>query len=143
MRIYSGDTSFNWYNALVLAESSQLVYENKKTVESFLRKAWGFDSVTQINADNTEVFIARRNNDIIISFRGTKGKADWIRNLKVRSVNSGTFGHIHRGFSEAYDAVKSDIRDAIQMAGTSRVFLTGHSLGVSDVSAHGTDLGLG
>jgi len=129
MKIYSDSAGFNWYNALVAAECSHLAYENTKTIENFLKKAWEFDHVKFINADNTEAFIARQKNDLIISFRGTKGKADWLRNLKLRTVNDGGFGHVHRGFYEAYDVVKDGIRDAVQMAGTSRVFLTGHSLG--------------
>jgi triacylglycerol lipase len=79
-------------------------------------------------------FVARRGGDFFVAFRGTTTVLEWIRNLNVRLTDypRADFGKVHDGFLETYALVRKTVLQALEdMTSTSRLFVTGHSLGAA------------
>ncbi len=123
-------TEFSWEAALALAECSKLVYQNSDTIKSKMTGEWGYDDVTFIADGDTELFVANKDDKVVIAFRGTAGKDDWLNNFKVVGTNDFSFGRVHSGFYQAFDIAKTDLVDTLNNLGSDkRIWVTGHSLG--------------
>jgi triacylglycerol lipase len=146
--VLAGESSgWNVVRAFSLTNLAALAYEPEGTVRSFLAKRacelleyrslphrpifkiWSY----------TGWFAARREQDLIISFRGTEPSnlLNWATNVSIVPVAanrfiSGATGMIHAGFAEAFATVwplvERVVRDFGSQKGT-RVWITGHSLG--------------
>jgi hypothetical protein len=77
----------------------------------------------------------------VLVFRGTEGKiTDWLTDVRFlperlyglqsdgRIDTNKDFGHVHRGFKQAFDAVWSNLAETVKNY-TGPVWITGHSLG--------------
>jgi predicted lipase len=81
---------------------------------------------------STQAFIAKSDDTIYVSFRGTEADnpIDWIADAKFAPA-AGVFGaSVHSGFSGGLDEVWSDVASIVEAASTP-VVLTGHSLGAA------------
>jgi triacylglycerol lipase len=77
-------------------------------------------------------FVAERNRDLFLVFRGTFTAREWIRNLTIDLVPYPLpeHGRVHRGFLQSYILFQNAIIDSVENGGHNRtVFLGGHSLG--------------
>jgi triacylglycerol lipase len=96
-------------------------------------------------------FVAQKNNDIFVVFRGTSTPPEWAINFQFKPGNIAFFdktnlGQVHRGFHKIYTRkdpgenlistkddlppMKDDIETALkQCPKTAQVYVTGHSLG--------------
>jgi endonuclease G len=123
---------FTWQTALSLALASDLAYQPKQSVESVATRNWGLAGCTFLDHNDTQCFVAHTSSAIYVAFRGTESLNDWLADLDVLSVSK-PYGHVHRGFSIAYDQVAPQLVatiDALQPAGKV-MHLTGHSLGAA------------
>ena len=70
-------------------------------------------------------------------FKGSSDLKDWITNLDANMVSyDGCSGfNVHEGFYAAYNQVaslmKAKISEAIKKYGSSKIYVSGHSLGAS------------
>jgi len=99
--------SFDPFNAQQLCAQSAEAYRRPRTPEE---------------AD-AHVHIGTRVRDLIVAFRGTANLSNWLTDLDCELVRLRNF-RLHRGFFEAFMAVKLDL-DLSQW----RLWVTGHSLG--------------
>ena len=125
-------TDFDWHQALSLASASELVYGNEAEVKSTANQ-WGLESVVFIDRDDTQCFLAKHENIVLIAFRGTTEIGDWITNLTLRSTRR-PYGKVHSGFVIGFEDVESEIEAQLrsitsQIGRKPTVLLTGHSLG--------------
>lgn len=111
-------SSFNPKLALRCAESIRAMYRGDL--------ASTFANVTT----DTQVRIEEAHaGEFIIIFPGSVSATDWRTNAKVKMADweADGFARVHRGFSEAFWSVKTDIFRAVEKAST--ITVAGHSLG--------------
>ena len=83
------------------------------------------------SAKSTQAFITHHDEVILISIRGTLELADWWRDVDAAQVpfEEGQ-GKVHRGFYEAYKALKKFVQDYLdQFHSGQKIIISGHSLG--------------
>ncbi len=121
-------------NALACAHAARAVYASAADIRARVR-AWGFAASTFVRNENLECFGARRDDMILLAFRGTENLADWLTNKRVRKT-SGPWGQVHRGFYRGARALlgfdRSDrLWSAMERWGApdKPLWLAGHSLG--------------
>lgn len=119
---------FDWSAALSLALASQLSYESAGPTHEIAVDQWGFLSCDFFEVDDTQCFVAKSADVVVVSFRGTESLADWIANLNVVG-STRSYGIVHRGFHGGFRAVEPQLRNALANLGTRKLLLTGHSLG--------------
>ena len=77
-------------------------------------------------------FVAERNRDLFIIFRGTLTAGEWIRNFNIDLVPYllPGYGQVHRGFLQTYMLFQDAIMESVESRGSRRAVLVGgHSLG--------------
>jgi len=129
-------------NAKLLAHASLIAYSDGPACMDWAA-ASGFDESKFFSATNdfmgvdTEGFVARDQNILLIAFRGTQPNqlADWITDAKAAPETWGyPAGYVHKGFYEAFRVVWPPNGDAtlpewLTNRGDRAVWITGHSLG--------------
>lgn len=122
-------------NAVALANAALLTYSDELGTRQFLKK-WGLTEVCLLRGFNTQGFIARQDNVVVIAFRGTEpiNAEDWLSDISChqRILDPGVPGLVHGGFAVAINEVIKPTLDAvseISRGQTPRLFITGHSLG--------------
>ena len=77
-------------------------------------------------------FVAERNRDLFLVFRGTLTASEWIRSFNMDLVPAPLpdHGHVHKGFLQTYALFQDAIIESVEKTGQNRsVFVGGHSLG--------------
>ena len=122
-------------NALALGNVALLTYSDQTGIRHFFEK-WHLSEVCFLRGFDTQGFIARQDNVIIIAFRGTEpiNADDWLSDINYhqRKLLPSVPGLVHGGFAVAIAEVMQAMLDAV--AGVTRgemprIFITGHSLG--------------
>ena len=125
------ETIFSWESAHALAMASQLAYQDKPAIlKHVVTVTWGFDDCQIFSEGETQGFIAWDSDVVVICFRGTESVGDWLANLNIFR-ESRSYGSVHKGFLQAYQAVEGQIKSILDSAspGGKTVWSTGHSLG--------------
>lgn len=81
---------------------------------------------------STEGFVASTDSYVILAFRGSQQKKDFITDAKfLLEPHHSTFGKVHSGFYHAWLSVRDAVTALLQQhdVGNKRLFVTGHSLG--------------
>lgn len=89
---------------------------------------------------NTQAFMFRKGDNLILVFKGTQQLADWKTNLKIRLkeftvlANQESIpptGRVHRGFLDAWQSVEKQVIYYLRKWWTpdTKLWVTGHSLG--------------
>jgi subtilisin family serine protease len=125
-----GEEAFSWSTAYALVLSSRLAYKNHDEVVRVVKDVWGYDDCRFIEVDETQAFVASKNDSLILSFRGTDSLTDWLADLTLLPSQQ-PYGTVHLGFVNAYHSLHDQILNALGdfNAGAKRLWLTGHSLG--------------
>lgn len=122
-------------NALALGNAALLAYSDQTGIRHFLEK-WSLSEVCFLRGFDTQGFVARQDNVIIIAFRGTEpiNADDWLSDINYhqRKLLPSVPGLVHGGFAVAIAEIIQAMLDAV--AGVTRgemprIFITGHSLG--------------
>ena len=123
---------FSFKNALVLAEASELAYKSQAEYEKILKEEWGFSDVYPLDKKETQGFIAKKADMILIAFRGTEeAKNEDIFTDILACQTKTELGKVHYGFLRALKAVWKDIVTAVKnyQDNNQPVWIAGHSLG--------------
>jgi triacylglycerol lipase len=123
-------------NAVALLNAALLAYSGHDGIERFLDK-WRFSADRRfLSKGDTQGFVARQDDIVILAFRGTEptNAADWFSdiNFRQRKLGPGVPGLVHGGFADALELVVREMRPAIAELtgrGNPRLYVTGHSLG--------------
>ena len=129
-------------NSKLLAHASLIAYSDEPACMAWAN-ANGFDESKFFSATNdfmgvdTQGFVARDQNILLIAFRGTQPSelTDWITDAKAVPETWGyPAGHVHKGFYEALRAVwplngEATLPQWLMNRGNRAVWITGHSLG--------------
>lgn len=135
------DETYNPQNALTLAEAAQLAYADPVEINKCV-SGWGFaperihhfHKKILIPPVDTQGYVFSNDEAIIIAFRGTKDKLDWLTDAKFLPVaGPNSIGKVHRGFERALEPI---IEELVQVINRYRdngqmLFYTGHSLGAA------------
>ena len=107
----------------------------RQTLIEQLAKA-KFSLVNIYNAQGTQAFLAKLDASdgaepmLILALRGTEAElADVKADLKADLITVSGEQKVHRGFYDAFNAVKSDIKDDLANHAGAPIYVTGHSLG--------------
>lgn len=113
-----------------LAMLSGEVYRNDHETVSYFVRGLGFERFATITNDqeNLMVHVMDAPGVTLVVFRGTDDKLDWLTNLDLRTKTCSR-GIFHRGFVDAFDAVRADTQTFISKQSGQRLWITGHSLG--------------
>ena len=129
-------TGYTLQNAMILADCAHLVYSEPTYVKAQLIK-WGYTDFhwiedTETDTD-TQVCVAKRDNHLLVCFRGTSSGTDIKIDFKFfRTDAFEGDGGIHRGFNRALNSVWQKVENVIDHLGKDKkVFLCGHSLGAA------------
>lgn len=152
--LFKKKQDFNQYNpklALSLAKASRLVYEDVPYMARIIQQ-WGVDmgeNFRFFNSHNrdTQAFMFRTNECMVLIFRGTQEVRDWstnldtkLRDFKIRqsgiTVMSSYRGKVHTGFFLGWAEIERAVlkqfeswRKASPNGTLPPLFIAGHSLG--------------
>ncbi|MCB1644453.1 MAG: lipase family protein [Pseudomonadales bacterium] len=128
--------SYDEQNALSLAVACDLAYADENTIAATVN-SWSMQLIAVINKRkgldiDTQCYLMRDDENIIVVFRGSDSGADWFANFQATQDPGPLDGTgAHEGFQDAlYPAVIALTRhlgDA--SARGQRIWITGHSLG--------------
>lgn len=115
--------------AWMMAECARLAYKDLSALIEPLAEG-GFTLCRVFNKGGTQAFLARRDDMLVLSFRGTQLKEweDVRTNLNV-PLYPAKSGRVASGYHEAYLQVATDVRDALDDYPNLPLYITGHSLG--------------
>lgn len=110
--------------------------KSTSVVEETLREA-NFELLESFTQSGTEALLCRLSHAdkspgmVVLAFRGTQPSIqDVLSDIKADLVPAPGAGRAHRGFLEAYDNVKVQIKGALEKhRGEVPLYITGHSLG--------------
>lgn len=125
-------TGFSFGNALALLEASSLAYQEGNAIEAKVKGEWGFDECRYREKNETQLYIAKNRDMILVAFRGTETNkiADILIDLFAwrRKVD---WGKAHAGFCIALDFVFEHVLTSLRELRDNNqpVWITGHSLG--------------
>ena len=129
-------TDFNKEIALLLV---QLCVESYNHVDTYGRgiAKYNMELITPLNNKKSDIqgFIAKKNNDLYIVFRGTSDLRDGLRDIDFELVNypssKSLFSKpkVHKGFYTGYLSVKDDIVKTLNKTKYESLYVTGHSMG--------------
>lgn len=124
------NTGFSWQTALAMISASYLAYSDAQEIRDICIKKWGFDTCDFIKTNDTECYVVSTASAVLVSFRGTAGVQDWLRDLTVFSLDT-DYGSVHNGFYHGFKQVSAELESVMQSvyAHSKKVILTGHSLG--------------
>ncbi len=147
-----GLQEFDPKTALSLAKSSYLIYQDMSYVAE-ITQLWAVDMRTSFryfNARdrNTQAFMIRTPQCMMLAFRGTQEMQDWRTNIQTRlnkfaittqmedlnEDHTPPKGQVHRGFQTAWTSIESDVIQQINRWNAESpaplpLLITGHSLG--------------
>lgn len=91
--------------------------------------------IIEDKATDTECFIRKNGNTVLIIFRGTDSVKNWKNNFlfckkTIPYGNKNTKIRVHSGFLNSYQSVREQIRNKIPQ-GICKILITGHSLGAA------------
>ncbi len=115
--------------AWIMAEHSKLAYEpDRKNLRQSL-KAGGFHLVQYFDRNETQAYLARSKDYMVLSFRGTEPKKfrDIWTDLQFLPFKRKQ-GVMHEGFYKAYQDIEKDLVKAVKKINLP-LYVTGHSLG--------------
>lgn len=122
---------YNVNRALELAQLSRLAYENfdlDPLSFSLNLKGLRYElcGIANDATTDTQAFVARRNNDVFVVFRGTyQFPQDIFTDIAAQLVDGG-----HEGIFRAFSSIRTQIERILEPHRTGRnIYATGHSLG--------------
>jgi len=128
---WDSEESSDWAAAETLAWISESAYLPPVDADREFRKL-GFKRVIPIVASSMIGYVMWEDEVAVIAFRGTDpGEvSDWLANLHDTSVQT-AHGRVHAGFYGAYESLRPQILTICEECSipTSRLWITGHSLG--------------
>ena len=130
------NSAHNFGNALALAQASALAYEPAEArIRLDLPAILGtplqeFRNFIYPETD-THVFMAATDKAIIVAFRGTVSRQNWLSNGEIVQVQYRNIGRVHAGFQRALNIAMPDVQATLTTwSGAGRtLWFTGHSLG--------------
>lgn len=128
--------------AWIMAKLSEVVYKplGKKNLESLkgsLNAELGIIIEKTYDQNGTQALLASfamsEKKYLVLSFRGTEKNSlqDIKADINISQAECKTGGKVHKGFSNAYEYVESEIKNDLNNSNFSNMplFITGHSLG--------------
>jgi hypothetical protein len=143
------DAAGDFRNAQFLAHAADLAYLNQTDGPPAFQQTLGLQA-TLISVDNTQVYVAKNDEAIVVAFRGSEtpnsidGLKDWLLTNAVNYLvapkgdsgadftSAGVGALFHSGFLNALHEVWPPLLDAVNSAVEEKerpVWITGHSLG--------------
>lgn len=109
----------------LLAAAAKAAYDGPEEIASWAAGR-GFKAlVFNEQSTDTQGFVARDEQRILLAFRGTAGRNDWLLDARVAREN-----HVHAGFADAVEkSWNSKIAPLLVDPGARQILITGHSLG--------------
>ncbi|MBE9140071.1 lipase family protein, partial [Nodosilinea sp. LEGE 07088] len=111
--------------------------EGEETSERDIRNNFKY---LDMRITDTQAFMFRKGNNLMLIFKGTQQLADWKTNLKIRLKGFTILadqeavpptGRVHRGFMDAWQSVEKQVIYYLKKWWTpdTKLWVTGHSLG--------------
>ena len=155
--IFMFSTHYKIKNAIALAQLSAEIYNhtNKDTnIEELFKSTYQVDDAVFFSANNKkgcptvdlQFAILKKDNDIVIVFKGSDEKGDWLTNINVKKEKlKNTNVDVHSGFINSFELFIQTIKDSdrsidgikiseiynelVNQKSKYNITITGHSLG--------------
>lgn len=124
---WDSELNADWPISDLAARISEIAYLPPPEAE-VQYKSLGFTAVGVVLSDSMVGYVATIDDFAVVAFRGTDDIPDWIQNLKIDYVQT-PHGGVHRGFYESFQALKHQVRERLKQSNSTKVWITGHSLG--------------
>jgi triacylglycerol lipase len=131
-------TKFSTATMCELSVFSTLAYKDEECVEEFLAsKGFYYVKYIEDKATSTQGYVAASDDNIVIFFRGTRGKKDIQTDIKIAKVPAPSWkkaDEVHKGFWTSYESIREVLATTILFLLKNRkrkVWVTGHSLGAA------------
>ncbi|MFT5387852.1 MAG: triacylglycerol lipase [Candidatus Omnitrophota bacterium] len=125
-------TRFNLTNAMALSEAAGLAYQEPAQIKDVVLNQWGMTHCECFEKEDTQAFIAANDKVIIVSYRGTESKEDWMTDAKCKLIPYKQ-GRAHFGFNKTFKFSAKWLKDTVNKFdnGKQTLWVTGHSLGAA------------
>lgn len=124
---WDSELNADWPISDLAARISEIAYLPPPEAE-VQYKALGFTAIGVAVSDSMVGYVATIDDFAVVAFRGTDDIPDWIQNLKIDYVQT-PHGGVHRGFYESFQRLKHQVRERLKQSNSTKVWITGHSLG--------------
>lgn len=130
-------TSWSARNARFLGSAAGIAYSSPEACQQWSRNH-GFSDFQFLSVADTQAFVARNADILLVSFRGTEPNqaADWLTDAKCRHLPwDHPKGRVHEGFYQSLKGVwpasgaAGTLPKLLAERGNRKVWITGHSLG--------------
>ena len=113
----SNATAYSLNNAYWLAQAAIIAYQEKNIIQPAAAN-FGLENFEFLSKNDTEGYIAANENIIVVAFRGTQPShiQDLLTDAEIEKL-PGPLGEVHGGFLHAYELVKNDVFDTIELVG--------------------------
>jgi len=138
---WNTDNEIRWDLASYLSVLSEQCYSDDDETLDFLLRGMGFTQWVSVKNKTMAAHVVSGEGIAVVIFRGTDFTEipDWYKNLTMTFVET-PHGRFHKGFNEAYESVKVNVRQNLSEVRPSKIWITGHSLGGAMALACGADL---
>ena len=113
--------------ANLLARISELAYEDHPTKQLL---SLGFDLIRKYDQGETQAILITDDINVILAWRGTKGKRDLFTDLRYIKTDFPGGGRVHRGFYHAFEQIWDEVVVDLKQFAYPKIY-TGHSLGAA------------
>lgn len=121
-------TDLNLEAAVLLAQASEAAYNDKISPTNWSQQH-RVETLVEFDHGNIQGFWVTKGEESILCFRGTSNLGQWIRDFRFLPT-AHPWGEVHLGFLDGLGNVKAEVeRFSRSMRLTSRIWITGHSLG--------------
>ena len=125
------NTKFDWLTALSATVFSRMAYWDRSEIRARALRTYQFDHCEVFTPGSMQAIVAIDEDLVLVAFRGTANRRNWLINLNTFGTEAGGYGKVHGGFYHAFHAARPALEQYIaQNAPADRkLVLAGHSLG--------------
>ncbi|MEL6104392.1 MAG: trypsin-like peptidase domain-containing protein [Planctomycetota bacterium] len=122
---------FDWLTALSATVFSRMAYWERSQIRARVLSSYQFTHCEVFTPGSMQAIVAIEDDLVVVAFRGTANRRNWLINLNTFGTEAGNYGKVHGGFYHAFQSARPALEQYIDRhaASQQKLVLAGHSLG--------------